>query len=84
MMLGLIETKWNFWLHDRTMKPLQAMVQACLQKPAKIKMVMGSCYKEHTASDLKEPGGVCQFMLGRILSLHKASRSDDLGWWAWQ
>jgi hypothetical protein len=74
-MLGLIEMKWNFRLHDRTTKPLRAMVQARLQKPAKIKMVTGSCYEEHTASNLKEPGGVCQFMLSRILSLHKASGS---------
>jgi hypothetical protein len=78
-MLGLIETKQNFRLHDRTTKPLRAMVQACLQKPAKIKMVTGSCYEKHTASNLKKPVGVCQFMLGRILSLHKAS-----GQWAWQ
>jgi hypothetical protein len=60
------------------------MVQARLQKPTKIKMVMGSCYEEHTTSNLKEPGRVCQFMLSRILSLHKASGSNDLGRWAWQ
>jgi hypothetical protein len=60
------------------------MVQATLNTPAKIKMVTSSCYKEHTARNLKEPGGVCQLLLGKILSLHKQSGSDDLGHWVWQ
>jgi hypothetical protein len=77
--LGLIETKCNFQLQERTTKPLRRMVQACLQTPAKIKMVTGSCHNEHTAQNLKMPGGVCQFILNTILSLHKASGSDDLG-----
>jgi hypothetical protein len=47
------------------------MVQARLNTPAKIKLVTGSYVEEHTARDLKEPGGVCQLMLSKILSLHK-------------
>jgi hypothetical protein len=60
------------------------MVQACLQTPAKIKMVTSSCYEEHTARTLKTPGCVCQFILNTILSIHKASGSDNLGRWVWQ
>jgi hypothetical protein len=82
--LGLIETKQNIRLSEETTKPLQRMVQASLNTPAKIKMVTGSCYEEHTARNLKEPGGVCQLMLGKVLSLHKQSGSDDLGRWVWQ
>jgi hypothetical protein len=41
------------------------MVQACLQTPAKIKLVTGSYPEEHTARKLKELGGVCQLMLGK-------------------
>ncbi len=55
------------------------MVQACLSTPAMIKLVTGSYTEEHTARSLKEPGGVCQLMLGKILSLHRQSGSDDLG-----
>jgi hypothetical protein len=33
---------------------------------------------------LKIPGSVCQFILNTILSLHKASGSDNLGQWVWQ
>jgi hypothetical protein len=43
-----------------------------------------SCFKEHAARNLKEPGRVCQLLFGKILSLHKQSGSDDLGQWAWQ
>lgn len=82
--LGLMETKRNFRLHDKTTKPLRIMAQALSKSPAKIKLVTASCYEEHAASNLKEPGGVCQLMLGRILNLHKQSGSDDLGRWAWQ
>jgi hypothetical protein len=46
--LGLIETKCNFRLQEKTTKPLRRMVQACLKTPAKIKMVTGSCHDEHT------------------------------------
>jgi hypothetical protein len=60
------------------------MVQGTINTPAKIKLVTSSCYKEHTAKNLKEPGGVCQLLLGKILSLHKQSGSDNLGRWAWQ
>jgi hypothetical protein len=60
------------------------MVQATLNTPAKIKMVTSSCYKEHTARNLKEHGGVGELLLGKILSLHKQSGSTDLGHWAWQ
>jgi prophage DNA circulation protein len=82
--LGLIKTKQNFWLLEKTMTPLWRMVQATLNTPAKIKMVTSSCYKEHTARNLNEPGGVCQLLLGKILSLHKQSGSNDLGHWVWQ
>jgi hypothetical protein len=77
--LGLIETKRNFWLTEKTMKPLWQMVQATQNTPAKIKMVTSSCYEEHTARNLKESGGVCQLLLGKILSQHKQSGSNDLG-----
>jgi hypothetical protein len=60
------------------------MVQATINTPAEIKLVTSSCYEEHTAKNLKEPGRVCQLLLGKILSLHKQSGSDDLGRWAWQ
>ena len=33
----------------------------------------------HTASNLKEPSGVCQLTLGRILNLHKQAGSNNLG-----
>jgi hypothetical protein len=82
--LGLIETKQNFRLYDQMTKPLRNMVQACLRTPAKIKLVPGSYAEENTARKLKEPGGVCQLMLGKILSLHQQSGSDDLGRWVWQ
>jgi hypothetical protein len=82
--LGLIETKRNFWLMEQTTKPQRQMVQVTINTPAKIKLVTSSCYKEHTAKNLKEPGGVCQLLLGKILSLHKQSGSDDLARWAWQ
>jgi hypothetical protein len=82
--LGLIETKQNFWLMEQTTKPLRQMVQATINTPAKIKLVTSSCYKEHTAKNLKEPGGVCQLLLGKILSLHKQSGGNDGGRWAWQ
>jgi hypothetical protein len=67
--LGLIETKQNFWLMEKTMKPLWRMVQATLNTLAKIKMVTSSCYEEHTARNFKEPSGVCQLLLGKILAL---------------
>jgi hypothetical protein len=82
--LGLIETKQNFRLAEQTTKPLGQMVQATLNSQAKVKLVTSSCFEEHTARNLKEPGGVCQLLLGQILSLHKQSGSDDLGRWAWQ
>jgi exonuclease III len=82
--LGLIETKRNFQLYDQMTKPLQNMVQACLRTPAKIKLVTGSYPEEHTARKLKEPSGVCQLMLGKILSLHQQSGRDNLGRWVWQ
>jgi hypothetical protein len=82
--LGLIETKQNFQLSDKTTKPLRRMAQAILNTPAKVKLVTGSCYEEHTARNLKEPGGVCQLLLGKIITLHKQSGSDDLGRWVWQ
>jgi hypothetical protein len=82
--LGLIETKQNFWLSEQMTKPLWQMVQASLNTLAKIKLVTSSCYKEHRARNLKESGGVCQPLLGKILSLHKQSGSNDLGHWAWQ
>jgi hypothetical protein len=77
--LGLIETKQNFRLSDKTTKPLRRMAQAILNTPAKVKLVTGSCYKEHTARNLKELGGVCQLLLGKIITLHKQSGSNDLG-----
>jgi hypothetical protein len=61
------------------MKPLWQMVQATLNTPEKIKVVTSSCYEAHTARNLKEPSGVCQLLLGNVLSLHKQSGSDDLG-----
>jgi hypothetical protein len=82
--LGLIETKQNFRLAEQTTKPLQQMVQATLNSQAKVKLVTSSCFEEHTARNLKEPGVVCQLLLGKILSLHKQSGSDNLGRWAWQ
>jgi hypothetical protein len=82
--LGLIETKRNFQLSEQMTKPLWRMVQVTLNTPAKIKLVTSSCYEEHTARNLKEPGGVCQLLLGKILTLHKQSGSDDLSCWAWQ
>jgi hypothetical protein len=60
------------------------MVQACLQTPAKIKMVTGSCHNKHTTWNAKIPGGICQVILNTILSLHKASSSHDIGHWVWQ
>jgi hypothetical protein len=57
------------------------MAQAILNTPAKVKLVTGSCYEEHTARNLKEPSGVCQLLLGKIITLHKQSGSDDLGRW---
>jgi hypothetical protein len=60
------------------------MVQATLNSQAKVKLVTSSCFEEHTARKLKEPGRVCQLLLGKILSLLKQSGSDDLGRWAWQ
>jgi hypothetical protein len=77
--LGLIETKQNFCLSEKTKKTLRQMIQATLNTPAKIKLVMSSGYEAHTARNLKEPGGVCQLLLGKVLSLHKQSGSDDLG-----
>jgi hypothetical protein len=82
--LGLIETKQNFRLAEQTTKPLRWMVQATLNSQAKVKLVTSSCFEEHTARNLKEPGGVCQLLLGKILSLLKQSDSDNLGRWAWQ
>ena len=60
------------------------MAQALLNLPAKIKLVTASCREIHTASNLKEPSGVCQLTLGRILNLHKQSGSNSLGHWSWQ
>jgi hypothetical protein len=77
--LGLIETKQNFQLSDKTTKPLRRMAQAILNTPAKVKLVTDSCYEEHTARNLKEPGRVCQLLLGKIITLHKQSGSDNLG-----
>jgi hypothetical protein len=54
---------------EKTMKPLRQMVQVTLNTPAKIKMVTSSCYEEHTARNFKEPSGVCQLLLGKILAL---------------
>jgi hypothetical protein len=68
----------------QTTKPLRRMVHATINTPAKIKLVTSCCYEEHTAKNLKEPGGVCQLLLGKILSLHKQSGSNDLGQWAFQ
>jgi hypothetical protein len=80
----LVETKQNFWLLEKMMKPIRQMVEATLNTLAKIKMVTSSCYEEHTARNLKGPGGVCQVLPGKILSLNKQSGSNDLGHWAWQ
>ena len=55
------------------------MAQALSNSPAKIRLVTASCKEAHTASNLKEPGGICQLTLGRILNLHKKASSDDLG-----
>ena len=66
------------------MNPLHHMAQALLDLPAKIKLVTASCRETHTASNLKEPSGVCQLTLGHILNLHKQSGSDSLGHWSWQ
>jgi hypothetical protein len=82
--LGLIETKQNFRMAEQTTKPLRRMVQATLNSQAKVKLVTSSCFEEHTARNLKEPGGICQLLLGKILSLHKQSGSNNLGRWAWQ
>jgi hypothetical protein len=82
--LGLIKTKRKFQLADKTTKPLQQMAQVILNTPAKIKLVTSSCYEEHTARNLKEPGRVCQLLLGKIISLHKQYGSDELGCWVWQ
>jgi hypothetical protein len=71
-------------VNGKTTKPHQQMVQATLNTPAKIKVVTSSCYKEHTARNLKEPSGDCQLLLGKILSQHKQSGSDNLCHWAWQ
>jgi hypothetical protein len=61
--LGLIETKRNFRLAEQTTKLLRRMVQATLNSQAKVKLVTSSCFEEHTARNLKEPGGVCQLLL---------------------
>jgi hypothetical protein len=82
--LGLIETRRNFRMYDKMTKPLWNMVQAQLNSPAKIKLVTGSYQEDHTASNLKQPSGVCQLMLGSILSLHKNSGSNNLDQWVWQ
>jgi hypothetical protein len=82
--VGLIETKRNFRLADKMKKPLRRMAQAILITPAKIKLVMSSCYEEHKSRKLNEPIGVCQLLLGKIISLHKQSGSDELGHWVWQ
>jgi hypothetical protein len=47
------------------------MVQAHLNSPAKIKLVTGSYQEDNTARNLKQPGGICQLMLGTLLSLHQ-------------
>ena len=84
MILRLIETKWNFYLTDKTITPLQHMAQAFSNSPAKIRLVTASCKEAHTANNLKEPGRVCQLTLGRMLNLHKMAGSNDLGQCAWQ
>ena len=66
------------------MNPLQHQAQALLNLPAKIKIVTASCRETHTASNLKEPSGVCLLTLGQILNLHKQSGSNSLGHWVWQ
>jgi hypothetical protein len=82
--LGLIETKRNFHMADVTTTPIRNMMQALLDSPAKLKIATASCKEEHTARQLKTPGGVCQLTLGRILNLHKQNGADSLGRWAWQ
>ena len=79
MILGLIKTKRNFYLTNKMMTPLRHMAQACSNSLAKIRLVTASCKEDHTARNLKEPGGVCQLTLGRILNLYKQSGSNDLG-----
>jgi hypothetical protein len=83
--LGLIETRCNWQLADRTSIPLCSMATSLQGNgKAKTKLATANYGEAHTANDICQPGGVTQLTINKIFNLIKHSGSDSLGIWVWQ
>jgi hypothetical protein len=83
--LGLIETRYNWQLADKTSIPLHNMATSLQGNgKAKTKLATTNYQEAHTANDICQPGGVAQLTMNKILNLVKHSGSDSLGQWVWQ
>jgi hypothetical protein len=83
--LGLIETRYNWQLADKTSIPLHNMATSLQGNgKAKTKLATTNYQETHTANDICQPGGVAQLTMNKILNLVKHSGSDSLGQWVWQ
>ena len=83
--LGLIETRRNWRISEKTSVPLRNMATSLQgNKKARTRLVTGNCREAHTSNDICQPGGVAQLTMNRILNLHKRSGADKLGRWVWQ
>lgn len=80
--LGLIETRRNWALTDKTSQPLRNMVKA--STTIRPKLVTANCREQHMSKELCQPGGVCQLAMNTVLNLVLSSGGDQLGKWAWQ
>lgn len=80
--VGLIETKRNWAITDKTSQPLRNMVKA--RTNIRPQLVTAKCQECHTCKNLKQPGGVCQLTMNTVINLVSSSGGDSLGRWAWQ
>jgi hypothetical protein len=78
--LGLIETRRNWCISEKTSVPLQNMATSLQgNKKARTRLVTGNCREAHTSNDTCQPGRVAQLTMHQILNLHKQSGADKLG-----
>ena len=83
--LGLIETRYNWHIAEKTSIPLWNMVTSLQgNKKAWTRLITSNCREAHTSNDICQPGGVTQLTMNWILNLHKQSGANKLGWWVWQ
>jgi hypothetical protein len=79
--LGLIETRQNWRISEKTSVPLQNMATSLQgHKKARMRLITGNWREAHTFNDICQPGGVTQL----TMNLHKRSGANKLGRWVWQ